>query len=239
MATPPMQGFDPSMIPSSSPPAGTTSNFQDPATLAEVIIASSATTLTIAILLLSARLYSTLRVTRSAGYDDLSCTLALVFSSAYVGLVIHTSGYSRHSWDLPISFFTSSYFKIILSESFLGALGLLFSKLSILLLYFRLFSPNARFRLFILGGILWTILISLTTFIVAGALCAPRRGETFGSLTSIKRCTDSQVWALIQGCMNMVLDIYILYLPIPVVWRLKLDRKKRLGVLGIFMTGLM
>ena len=239
MATLPMQDFDPSMIPAAPPPAGTTPNFQDPVTLAKIITASSATTLTLAILLLSARLYSTLRVTRSAGYDDISCILALVFSLAYVGLVAHTSGYSRHTWDLPISSFTSSYFKIILSESFLGALGLLFSKLSILLLYFRLFSPNTRFRRFILGGILWTTLINLTSFIVAAALCAPRRGETFGGLTSIKRCTDLQTWALIQGSLNVLLDFYILYLPVPVVWSLKLDRKRRLGVLAIFMTGLM
>ena len=189
--------------------------------------------------MLGARLYSTLRVTRSAGYDDLACISAMVFSSAYAGLVIHTKEYSRHGWDLPLSYFTGSLFKIIISEFFLGALGLLFSKLSILLLYFRLFSSNIRFRNLIYVGILWTMLINVTSIIVCAALCAPRRGESFGNYTSINRCAQLGTWALVQGSLNVVLDFYILYLPVPVLWSLKLNRKRKLGVLAIFMTGMM
>ena len=34
-------------------------------------------------------------------------------------------------------------------------------------------------------------------------------------------------------------DFYLLYLPLPIVWKLQMDRKRKLGVIAIFLTGLM
>jgi len=130
-------------------------------------------------------------------------------------------------------------FKLILSETIVGALGLLCAKLSILLLLFRLFSPNRRFRYFIYVGIAWATVISLTTVIAAAALCSPRRGEAFNSIMVTQRCPHQEIWAVVQGTLNVLLDFYILYLPIPVIWKLQLGKNRKIGVLGIFMTGLM
>ncbi len=163
----------------------------------------------------------------------------MIFSLAYMGLVLNTKDYARHMWDMPLAGYTSRYFKIILSETIVGALGLLFAKLSILLLLFRLFSPNRRFRYSIYIGIVWASLISFTTVIVATALCSPRRGEAFNNMAVIQRCGHQQTWAVVQGALNVLLDFYILYLPIPVVWKLQLGKNRKIGVLGIFMTGLM
>lgn len=67
------------------PPPGVKSDFVNPVTLAHSIVAISATTSVLAVALLLVRLYSTLRITRSASYDDGASVLALVFSLAYVG----------------------------------------------------------------------------------------------------------------------------------------------------------
>ena len=37
----------------------------------------------------------------------------------------------------------------------------------------------------------------------------------------------------------MCLDFYLLYLPLPIVWKLQMERKRKLGVITIFLTGLM
>lgn len=232
------QGLDLSKVPSMLPPPGVQPNFVNPKTGAEAIIAISATTSILGVILLSGRLYSTLRITRSAGYDDYACVAAMIFSLAYMGLNLHMMDYARHMWDMPIASFTPSVFKIIFYATICGALGLMFAKLSILLLLFRLFSPDRRFRYSIYVGIVWTTLISLTTVIVAGALCAPRKGESFDSLTLVQRCKNEEIWAAVQGALNVALDFYILYLPVPVIWKLQLGRKRKIGVLGIFMTGL-
>ena len=233
------QSIDLSTPPTVMPPPGVRPNFANPTTLAESIIAISTTTSVLAITLLFTRLYSTLRVTRSVGYDDYACVIAMIFSLVYMSLIINIRDYSRHMWDIQITGLTSGYFKIILSETIIRALGLLFAKLSILVLLLRLFSPNRRFRYAIYVGIVWTTLVSLTTVIVAGALCAPRKGEAFDGMKFAQRCGHSQIWATVQGALNVVLDFYILYLPIPVVWKLQLERNRKIGVLGIFATGLM
>lgn len=61
----------------------------------------------------------------------------MMFSFAYMGLILNTRGYARHMWNMPITGFTSSYLKIILVEIIVAVLGFLFVKLSILLLFFR------------------------------------------------------------------------------------------------------
>lgn len=233
------QGLDLSKVPSMIPPPGIQPNLVNPETLADTIIAMSATTSILAIALLSARLYSTLGITRSVGYDDYVCVAGMVFSLAYMGLILNTRDYARHMWDMPLAGYTSRYFKILLSGAIIGALGLLFAKLSILLLLFRLFSPNRRFRYSIYVGIVWATLISLVTVVIATALCSPRKGEAFNNIMVAQRCHHLQSWAVAQGALNVLLDFYILYLPIPVVWKLQLGRNRRVGVLGVFMTGLM
>ena len=232
-------GIDLATIPVASPPPGVTSNFVNPESLAPTIIAVSVASSVLCLLQLSARIYGAIRITRSPGLDDCAVVLAFGFSMAYTGLVLSTRQYARHSWDMSIADFSASYLKILLVENYIGAFALLLSKLSILLLLFRLFSPNRRTRYMIYLGIFWAAVTSLGTLIVASVLCAPRHGEAFESPAVISRCEHEKIWAVVQSTMSAVLDLYILYLPIPMVWSLKLNRKRKIGVLSIFMTGLM
>ena len=227
------------MIPAAAPPPGVISNFNDPVTLTQTIVAVSTIASVLTFLVLLARLYGTIRITRSVGPDDHACIIAFLFSIVYSSLVIHTRHYARHSWDLPLSDFTGGYFKIILVETFIGALGLLFSKLSILLLLLRLFSPNRWTRRLVIIGMCWATVVTATSIIIAGALCAPRPRESFASLSLLSRCQRQKTWAVIQGASNVLLDFYILYLPLPLIWGLNLSMKRKLGVTGIFMTGFM
>ncbi|KAL8821067.1 MAG: hypothetical protein Q9223_000829 [Gallowayella weberi] len=217
------------MIPAGLPPTGVQPNFIHPVTLGKEIIAVSVVSSVLAVALLCTRLYSTLRITRSAWYDDITSVLATVFALAYIALIINTRDYSRHSWDLPISALTSSFFKIILAQAIIGASSILLSKMSILLLLYRLFAPNKRFRYFVYIGLLWAILTFCTSLVVALALCVPRPREAFISLQDI--------WAVVQGALNVLLDFYILYIPVPIIWKLQMGRNRKFGVIAIFMTG--
>ncbi|KAL2037841.1 hypothetical protein N7G274_009315 [Stereocaulon virgatum] len=226
------------MIPSTPPPLGVVPNFVNPVSLAHPIVAVSVITSVLAVILVFIRLCSTLRITRSASYDDGACVLALVFSLAYIGLVVSTNDHARHGWDIPLSAFTASYLKIILAETIIGAFALVCSKTSIFLLLFRLFSPTPRFRHLVYIGIIWTAVVGLASIIIAGALCAPRHGEFFSSLTVAERCSHESILAVTQGTLYMLLDFYMFYLPIPMVMKLQMGRKRKIGVLAIFMTGL-
>ena len=53
------------------------------------------------------------------------------------------------------------------------------------------------------------------------------------------RCARTRTLGQIQGAVNVVSDFYLLVIPIHAVWTLQMPRRKRLGVIGIFMVGLM
>ncbi|KAI4130646.1 MAG: hypothetical protein LQ338_001623 [Usnochroma carphineum] len=224
-------------IPSAPPPRGVLPDFIHGHTLGTEIIAVSAVSSALALVLLSIRLYSTLSITRSAWYDDAACVCAIVFSLAYVGLFISIRGHAKHGWDLPVTSYSTSYFKTLLAETMICSFAMLCSKISILLLLHRVFTPVKRFRYCVYVGMLWATAVSGLSIIIAGALCAPRSGESFNSLQVIQRCSHQGTWAVVQGSMNVALDFFILYIPIPMVWKLQLGRKKKWGVTAIFMTG--
>ena len=221
------------------PPPGVQPNFVNPTTLAKPIVAISVATSIFAVAFLSARLYSRFKITRSAGYDDYASIVAMASSLSLIGLILNIRKFARHMWDMSITSFDSSFFKILLAVNIVGAIALLFAKLSILMLLFRLFSLKQRFRSLIYVGMLWATLNSITTVIVAGALCAPRQGESFAGLSVAQRCQHEGIWAVVQGAMSVILDSYVFCLPILIVWKLQLGLKRKLGVLAIFSTGLM
>ena len=222
------------------PPLESMSNFSGHEYLASTIISITTITSVLAFLMLASRLYSTFRITRSSGLEDYTCVLAFLFSMANTGLLIHSRHYARHIWDLPLDELHTiiSYVKIILAEIVVGTVSWLFSKLSILLLLFRLFSPNKLTRNLLFLGIGWALAITVITLVLAGAMCAPRQGESFDNPALSSRCSHQKPWPTVHSVLILILDFYILYLPIPRIWRLQLSLKRKIGVLSIFMTGI-
>ena len=115
----------------------------------------------------------------------------------------------------------------------------MFAKFSILILLFRIFSQIKGFRYAIYFGASLTAIISATSIVVDGALCAPRAGESFGDMRVSMRCSRETIWAVVQGTLNVVLDFYIFCLPLPIVWKLQLAPRRKIGLSVIFMTALM
>lgn len=114
-----------------------------------------------------------------------------------------------------------------------------FAKLSLLLLYHRIFSPDRWTRLFIYFGIgVIFIVYTITASILVG-LCIPRKGEGWALALRSSRCRDTMVMTYVQGIFNIVSDFYVLVLPLPVVWKLQLPLRKKIGVSAVFMTGLL
>ena len=108
------------------------------------------------------------------------------------------------------------------------------SKSSLLLLYHRVFYPHKYMRYNIYGGLIFCGATQLIMIPIDAALCAPPIGQPWRTQT---RCQKSLAYGLVQGPSNVILDIFLLVLPIQPVLDLQLPLKKRIGVLAIFMTG--
>ena len=75
--------------------------------------------------------------------------------------------------------------------------------------------------------------------IVNAALCAPAPGQSWLYPGVLAKCQKQETYSVIQGACNVVVDIAILVLPIPIVWAMKMHKSKKIGILAIFSTGAM
>ncbi|KAJ8061692.1 hypothetical protein OCU04_009492 [Sclerotinia nivalis] len=118
-----------------------------------------------------------------------------------------------------------------------------FTKLSLFLLYLGLFEPNMRTRYAIYLGILLCFIFYTINLGLNCAYNIPRPGQpntgaswvwtTVSNLTAIKSV------AFAQADFGVLSDVYLFVLPIPSVLRLHLPIKRKLGIVAVFMCGLL
>ena len=122
-----------------------------------------------------------------------------------------------YSWVVNLHYKFGKITNVVYAPTFLSL------KMSLLLLYFRVFAPDKVTRYLIHFGIIfcflaYTSLMFLDIFM-----------DVIASITTNKAL----------GAINLFSDIYILCVPIATVWKLQLSMKKMLGIVFIFMTGFM
>lgn len=92
-------------------------------------------------------------------------------------------------------------------------------------------------RILINLGIVFAFGTYMTIIPVNTYYCSPRNGQTW--LSPDIHCDKAIPYAVAQGTLNIILDLYILCLPIPIVWGLNVSSKKKLSILSIFMVGIL
>lgn len=113
------------------------------------------------------------------------------------------------------------------------------TKLSILLMYKRIFSIDRSFRLQIMALIVITagFWISMT---VSNLLnCIPIEMSWIPSDDESKYCFNYNVYWLACGIVECILDLVILIMPVRVVYGLKLSQGRRIAVAGVFLLGVL
>ena len=116
---------------------------------------------------------------------------------------------------------------------------MMMAKLSLLLLYYQIFNPNVKFRHYVHVVMGFLFLFYCGLFIAFAILMIPRPGQ--GLLASF-RVVDTATGislSIAQSVAGVAIDFIIFCLPIPVVWKLQLPLRKKIGVLAVFMTGLL
>lgn len=105
------------------------------------------------------------------------------------------------------------------------------------LLYTQLFRPMRWLRYSSYAGATFTALFYTAIVIWNLAITSPTPGESWqnAALKGHKTLRDA-VWIASVG---LVLDVYILLLPITGVSQLQMPRRQKLGVMMVFSTGLM
>ncbi|ROV87172.1 hypothetical protein VMCG_10663 [Cytospora schulzeri] len=166
----------------------------------------------------------------TVGRDDYTMLAGLISSAALLATTILAGqqGAGQH---------------IVYAEPFVYAVAVTTTKISILLLYRRLFHAGQSTTNRIYAATFWTA-VALTScypvimFVTMAAACRPVSfywtqylGETGGT------CIDVTLFYLVFGIVNMVVDVVILLSPIPRINSLQLNKRKKFSVMAIMLLG--
>ena len=106
-------------------------------------------------------------------------------------------------------------------------------KISVLLLYRRIFINPAFGRSVVIVGTLCIAWLFASTFGQV-FLCSPMSAAWNPNLIFSSKCKDFQAVYYGMSISNLILDLVILCMPPPIIWGLHLSRKKKLMCCGVF-----
>ncbi|KAL8669160.1 MAG: hypothetical protein Q9168_006234, partial [Polycauliona sp. 1 TL-2023] len=106
-----------------------------------------------------------------------------------------------------------------------------FTKLSLLLLYYRLFAPDRVTKYLIVFGIFYCFILYTSYLLLSFLLCQSQIEST---------CKHQwTLFFLITSGLNVFGDFYLLFVPLAAVAKLRLPFREKLGVAAVFFTGLL
>lgn len=112
--------------------------------------------------------------------------------------------------------------------------------MSLLVLLHRVFNPIAIFRKFLYLGMILVSVAHLSSIPLYATLCHPVIGQQWDIAMLNERCAHpTSLHTIIIGAIGTALDIYIRVLPLPLIFRLHLEMRRRFGLALVFMEGLL
>ncbi|KAF2821002.1 hypothetical protein CC86DRAFT_332341 [Ophiobolus disseminans] len=228
--------------PALAPPHGVQSNFEDPPSLAPQFKMAVYILVPIMICHVLLRMYTRLRVKNSLGIDDYVCVIAAVVLVVWCGLVFSTMGnpLGPHQWNVRLIAFTTRFRQIAVVQNLVYSFAATFVKLSILLLYRRLFWVRNTSRYMTWIGIFTITLFYMGSFVSSMVHCMPRHGESWVSQSAKDRCRQPQIQlSVVQGFFGVLSDFYLLLIPMLQISRLRVTTLQKIGLAGVFLTGLL
>lgn len=112
------------------------------------------------------------------------------------------------------------------------------SKAAILSLYIRLFAPKKWLRVVSYFALVVMFILYWVTIPLAAIFCTPHDGGPWDRVV-IYRCRTVANMSPIQGAVCVAADFFILILPLPIVFRLNLNPKKKIGLAIVFLVGVL
>ncbi|KAJ5624159.1 hypothetical protein N7510_000468 [Penicillium lagena] len=192
----------------------------------------------LATFVVAVRLWTRFRLVKSPGWDDMLILAAMILSLVFYAFIMveRHYGMGHVMKDLSEEQKARMMQFLWLSIPFYNA-SLIFSKLSALVLYTRIFR-NRTFRLVvkIFAGCL--IVAGLWMVVSAFVFCIPI--HDFWSLSrKVRRahCLRADIVWFTNAGIQIVTDLVILVLPMPLISKLQLPTQQKTGIMLVFSLG--
>ncbi|KAI1378068.1 hypothetical protein F4677DRAFT_34528 [Hypoxylon crocopeplum] len=183
------------------------------------------------------RLYTRHFVLRKFWVDDY-LAIAGMFGMLANGIVqcVHTKyGLGAHYYDMTSEEEGLQFWKMFYILTITYNTTLLLIKFTLFFQYYRLIQEVPHYRIFYIA-----VMAVVGSWVIAQEFilifsCTPI--STYWDHDPSGKCLDSNLLGWMNSIGNIVTDVVILVLPIPVVWRLNLKRGRKWAVIGIFGLG--
>ncbi|WYZ35650.1 hypothetical protein EsH8_X_000297 [Colletotrichum jinshuiense] len=185
--------------------------------------------------MVSLRLYTRTKVIVLYGIDDM-LTVAALLATTGCGIVIAlmtTHGLGRHIVLLTPADITEYLHMFYISLVFYN-IALLAIKLSFLCQYYRIMAVPRMRRIYAVATVIvgaW----STSQLLIATFQCLPVEG--FWDKSVKAKCIPSQPQWYVNAAGNIITDVAVFALPLPIFWHLSLPRKQKFLLMGIFSLG--
>jgi len=219
------------------PPPGVTPDFDNPPSTGTNVIIAGMVTWGVALIFVSLRAYVKLKLVHLLRTEDWILFIGWIFATGLTFLsfpFVYHSGLGRNAWNVSLAMFNPSFSQLAIAYTALYVTSIGLVKFSILLLYHRL-SRKRSFRLTVYALLFLIVAYSLATIFLVIFRCHPISKAwditiTYGSCLSIKTIS------ITNGFFNVITDITILILPIPIAWGLFLPKRQKILIVLMLMT---
>ncbi|KAI4248072.1 MAG: hypothetical protein L6R40_001161 [Gallowayella cf. fulva] len=143
-------------------------------------------------------------------------------------MALYELGFGVHQWDI-----TYDRLAALLSKCLSALWGptMFFTKLSLLLLYYRIFAPDRMTKYLVFLGILYCFVLYTSYLLLTFLLCQSQ-------IASL--CKHQwNLFLLVTSGLNVFGDFYLLIIPLAAVAKLRMPFRQKLGVSAVFFTGLL
>lgn len=168
-------------------------------------------------------------------HDNTKLTTPQFLSWVVLGLTVAmvVTGFGSYAWINPLDLHSTTA-KLFLSWNVLYVVLIHVTKASILTQYLRIFPTRTMRRL------TWLLFAALVPSVMWGVFasiffCNPVR-KIWRPMVPGK-CISTRTYWLSVSAVNIVLDFAVLALPMPVISRLKLPKRQKIALVGVFLLG--
>ncbi|CAD6504827.1 BgTH12-00330 [Blumeria graminis f. sp. triticale] len=188
-----------------------------------------------AILFVILRCYSNYQVAKKFWWDDGFLIISTIFFAAFQCLTLWGAsyGFGLHIWNAE----TTHWRGLLLFEwswELLYIVVQTMTKVSVLLLYFRIF-PQVWFRKILFCLIVFMFVHFVAFSVVIVNACKPIK--RFWNHALPGKCINTRPVGVVGAACSIVEDIVFLFLPIPLIWQLKLKTSRKIGITLILAVG--
>ncbi|KAM0540619.1 hypothetical protein ACHAPJ_013563 [Fusarium lateritium] len=219
------------------PPEGQVRTFVDPPSSGSGVLPAGVATTVIAFVAVCLRVFTRRYVVKSVlGADDYLCIAGLVFSFIFLGvsLTLLNLGAGNHMWDIPWDNYSPRFWQTTVGSTLVYSVCIGLAKLSVLTFYLRI-SPVKFVRRAV--HILMTLVCVYTFLYVLLIVFRCRPVPAGWDLTIEGECIEKTVPVLLLAVCNIVVDCFVLCLPIRIVQPLQIPLRQKISLAVLFATG--